>query len=360
VTDLATEALPSAALYDAVPGQERAVEQLRRSAAHPVHAYLFAGPPGSGKLEAALGFAASLLCPHGGDGTCRDCRQALAGSHADLLVVERTGAYIRRPEAEEIIRIAARTPVEGRRKVLVLVDFHLVQEVAPMLLKTIEEPPPSTVFVILADHVPAELVTIASRCVRCDFQPLDSGTIRARLEAEGAAPEAAAEAARAAGGRIDRARLLVGDPDIAHRRALWEGVPSRLDGTGAVAAVTAAELLASIDGAKVFDALRQRQAEEVAALEERAELTGERVARKELEDRHKREQRRLRTDELRWGLAAMAGAYRDRAVGAASARAVAAATAAVAAIHAAAEALIRNPNETLLLQSLLIGLQPPG
>ena len=154
----AVDVLPSAALYDSVPGQERAVEQLRRSATRPVHAYLFAGPPGTGKLEAALGFAASLLCPHGGDATCRDCRRALAGTHPDLLVVEREGAYIRRKEADEIIRIAARTPVEGRRKVLVLVDFHLVQEVAPMLLKTIEEPPPSTVFVILADHIPAELV----------------------------------------------------------------------------------------------------------------------------------------------------------------------------------------------------------
>ena len=351
--------LPSPALYDAVPGQEPAVELLRRSAARPVHAYLFAGPPGTGKLEAALGFAASLLCPNGGDATCRDCRQALAGTHADLLVVEREGAYIRKKDAEEIIRVAARTPVEGRRKVLVLVDFHLVQEVAPMLLKTIEEPPPSTVFVILADHVPAELVTIASRCVRCEFHPLAEETIRARLEAEGASPDAAAEAARAAGGRIDRARLLVGDPDVAARRSLWEGVPSRLDGTGATAAVTVADLMASIDGAKVFDALRERQSAEVAALEERATLTGERPARKELEDRHKREQRRLRTDELRWGLTTLVGCYRDRATAGSSARDVAQSASAVAAVQTAAEALIRNPNETLLLQSLLVGLQPP-
>ena len=351
--------LPSLTLYDAVPGQERAVEQLRRSAAHPVHAYLFAGPPGTGKLEAALGFAASLLCPNGGDGTCRDCRLALAGTHADVLVVEREGAYIRRKDADEIIRVAARTPVEGRRKVLVLVDFHLVEEVAPMLLKTIEEPPPSTVFVILADYVPAELVTIASRCVRCDFHPLAEPAIRDRLQAEGVPPDAAVEAARAAGGRIDRARLLAADPDVAARRLLWERVPSTLDGTGATAAVTAAGLLASIDGAKVFDALRQRQATESAALDERAKLTGERAARKELEDRHKREQRRLRTDELRWGLTTLVGAYRDRAIAHASVRSVAEAGTAMAAIQAAAEALIRNPNESLLLQSLLIGLQPP-
>ena len=94
-------------------------------------------------------------------------------------------------------------------------------------------------------------------------------------------------------------------------------------------------------------------------MEERAKLTGERMARKDLEDRHKREQRRLRTDELRWGLTTLAGSYRDRATAAPSARSVAAASGAVTAVQAAAEALIRNPNETLLLQALLVELQPP-
>jgi DNA polymerase III subunit delta' len=349
--------LPASSLYAAVPGQARLVDQLRRAAAHPVHAYLFVGPPGAGEREAALAFAASLLCPNGGDGTCRVCRQAVAGTHVDLMVVEREGAYILKPQAEEIIRVASRTPTEGRRKVLVLVDFHLVQDVAPMLLKTIEEPPASTVFVILADHVPADLVTIASRCVRFDFPALSESDVVAALQAEGVDATTAQEAAAASGGRFDRARLLAADPEVGARRAAWEQVPVRLDGTGAVVATTVADLLGRIESAQVFDALRSRQAAEVAAWEERAQLTGERLPRKELDDRHRREQRRLRTDELRWGLATLAAAYRDRAAQAANPRAVRHALGAVAAIQDAGEALIRNPNETLLLQALLLRLQ---
>jgi DNA polymerase-3 subunit delta' len=255
--------------------------------------------------------------------------------------------------------MAARTPTEGRRKVLVLVDFHLVQRAAPALLKTIEEPPASTVFVILADHVPAELITIASRCVRFEFPPLTIEVIRAELEADGVPADAAAEAAGASGGRYDRARLLAADPGVAERRAAWEDLPARLDGTGSTVALAVAELLDRIERAEVFGALRTRQAAEVVAFEERIKLTGERGSRKELEDRHKREQRRLRTDELRWGLGTLTGAYRDRAARASSPRAVSQAIDAVGAVHAAGEALIRNPNETLLLQALLLRLQPP-
>lgn len=351
--------LPSPSLYAGVPGQGRVTEAMRRAARQPVHAYLFTGPPGTGKRRAALGFAASLLCPNGGDGTCRTCRQAMAGTHVDLVVVERSGAFISVPQAQEITRTAARTPTEGRRKVLVLVDFHLVQQAAPVLLKTIEEPPASAVFVVLADHVPPELVTIASRCVRFEFLPVDEQTIRAALEAEEIPPDAATEAARAAGGRLDRARLLAADPEVAARRAVWEQLPARLDGTGATVAVLVAEVLGLVQRAGA-DGLAARHAADVAAMEERAALTGERaMGRKEMEERHKREQRRLRTDELRWGLATLARAYRDRAVAATSPQAVAGALAAAAAVHAAGEALTRNPNETLLLQALLLRLQPP-
>lgn len=351
---------PSPALFDGVPGQERVTAGLLASAVAPVHAYLFTGPPGTGKRNAALAFAASLLCPNGGDGDCRVCRQALAGTHVDLLLVERAGASITKPQASEIIGLASRSPVEGRRKVIVLVDFHLVQDAGPMLLKTIEEPPPSAVFVILADHVPPELVTIASRCVRFDFVPLTEERIRSVLEAEGVEPTAALEAARASGGRLDRARLLASDPEVAARRAAWEQVPARLDGTGATVVLLAAELLDLVSRVGA-EGLAAREAAETAALDERATLTGEKLtaaARKEVEDRFKRERRRVRTDELRWGLATLSAAYRDRALAATKPRLVAAALAAADAVHGAEEALIRNPNESLLLQALLLRLQP--
>src|SRR5437879_5445932 len=185
-------------VFDRVTGQDRAVARLEAAARTPVHAYLFAGPPGSGKRAAAMAFAAALLCPDGGCGACAACERVLDGVHPDVVVVERTGPYITVDQAREIVRLAMRTPNEESRKVLVLTDFHLVREAAPTLLKIIEEPPESTVFVILADHVPPELDTIASRCVRVEFQSLGFDHLQALLLAEGVDPPVAEEAAAAA------------------------------------------------------------------------------------------------------------------------------------------------------------------
>ena len=340
-------------LFADVVGQDRAIAALWAAAARPVHAYLLVGPPGTGKHAAAIGFAAAVLCPNGGDGTCDVCSRVLSRTHPDVVTVERTGASISVDEAREIGRLAARSPAEGDRKVLVLNEFHLVEEAAPALLKTIEEPPASTVFVILADHVPADLVTIASRAVRIDFGPVPTDVVIAALVADGVDADVAAEAAADAGGRLDRARLLASDPGFSARRREWVDAVARLDGTGAAAARVAAELLAGIDG--LLEPLRQRQAAELVALDERAKMLGERgTGRREVDARHRREQRRVRTDELRAGLAAMAGVYRDRlAVGSGPARGV---VNALVALDRANEALLRNPNELLLLQALLVRL----
>jgi DNA polymerase-3 subunit delta' len=343
----------SADIYDGVIGQDRAVAQLRKSAVAPVHAYLFVGPAGTGKLAAARAFAATLLCPNGGDGTCDVCRRVLAGVHPDLVVIERQGASILVDDAREISRVAFRSPTEGDRKVIVLTEFHLVDKAGPALLKTIEEPPPSTVFVILAEQVPEELVTIASRCCRIDFGPIPTDQLAAVLEVEGVAPAAARAAAEAANGGLDRARLLASDPGFAARRAAWLSVPERLDGTGATSAGLAGELLELVDG--VIEPVRTRQEQERLALDERAKQYGERgTGRRDLETRQKREQRRVRMDELRSGLAVLAGAYRDRLTsGRADGRA---ASVAVSVIRRSNEGLQHNPNETLLLQALLVAL----
>jgi len=359
-----TLASPSPALYAEVVGQPRAVAHLQASAANPVHAYLLVGPSGSGKRAAARGFAASLLCRRGGCGECRDCRLALAGEHPDLIVVEPKGDRLLVSEGEEIVRVASRTPAEGARKVIVLTRFHRIENFGAMLLKTIEEPPASTVFVVVADDVPPELVTIASRCVRVDFAPVPTALVVERLVADGVASEVAATAAAAAAGDLARARLLASDPGLAARREAWHRLPERLDGTGAVASMAVAGLQEMLDAAA--GPLSAQQAAEAAELQERIKQSGERgsgrrgsggagPASKDLEDRHKREQRRLRADELRFGLATLAARYRDELATHPRPREI---VDGLRRIQAAAEALIRNPNETLLLTALFLELPP--
>ncbi len=347
-----------AGIWDAVVGQAGAVRRLKASVANPLHAYLFVGPPGSTKNEAARAFAAALLTDVGSgsdDADQRDARLALHGVHPDVREFARVGAAISKDQADEIIRLAVLAPTESNRKVLILDEFHLLSpEAAAKLLKTVEEPPDSTVFVILADFMPPDLVTIASRCIRIDFAPIPDAVVIETLLSEGISSERANESAASANGDLTRARLLANDANVVHRRALFAGTPKQLDGTGRAVAAAVEALLGQIDAAAA--PLTERHAKEVTALEERIKAIGERGSgKKTLEERHKRELRRHRTDEIRFGLATMAGSYRDALVNGTLTKPDVAA-AAVTRIHQSLEALERNPNEPLLLHALLLDL----
>ena len=209
-----------------------------------------------------------------------------------------------------------------------------------------------TVFLVLADQLTPDLITIASRCVRVDLGPVPDAAVAERLVAEGVDPERAREAAAVAVGDLGRARLLAGDERLALRRAAWHAVPDRLDGTGASAVIVADELLAMILDA-MAPILAAHEAE-LAELEERVKPTGERGSGRTLMvDRHKREARRYRTDEVRAGLTELARRYRDEMTDAVDpTRAIAA----IEAIASLAEELIRNPNERLQLVALFVRL----
>jgi DNA polymerase III subunit delta' len=365
--------LPAPSLFDAVVGQQRAVETLRAAAHNPVHAYLFVGQPGAGPRAASLAFAAALLCPYGGCGQCQTCQRALAGTHPDLVMVERTGAALDVDDARRLIALSVRRPFEAVRQVLVVTDVHLAERSAPALLKTIEEPPPSTVFVLVADDLPPELATVASRCVEVPFPPVAPGAIAAWLVDQGVDADRARSISEGSGGDLDRARLLADDPSYAERLALWRSVPARLDGHGATAGTLARELLAATEAA--LAPLRAEHAAALEAMEEDARSMGERgvPGRKDVVDRQHREERRWRTEELRTGLGVLARAYRDRltdglgisgAVGGAGAKRVVAprpdeargSAQAVALVGEAAAGLKRNAQETLLLEALLVRL----
>lgn len=344
---------PVPALFDAVIGQERAVEFLRGSAANPVHAYLFVGPDSAGARNAALGFAAALLCPTGGCGECSACRRALHATHPDLVLVERTGASILVDDAREVTRLALRSPMEGARKVLVLTDFHVVEEAAPALLKTIEEPPPSAVFCVIADQITPDLVTIASRCVVVDFPPLASEVIVAALRSEGVGEDDAAEAAELARGSLERARMIANDHDMRLRMHVWRSVPDLLDGTAGKVVELATALAASLEEAAAPVAARHKVEDAEAAELAKAGLPG--PSRREVETRQKREQRRARTDDLRAGLATLAGIYRQR-LAEGDTRSARRALAALDAIADVSDRMQYNPGEAALIQGLLARL----
>ena len=350
------------ALFPDVANQTPAIKQLLSAARRPVHAYLIIGPSGLQQRELVRGFAAALLCSSGGCGVCNTCRRVLSGVHPDLVEIERAGAQLAVGDARRVVRLAYRRPHEASRQVLVVPDLHRARLAAPALLKTLEEPPPSTVLVLLADSLTPELATVASRCVRIELTPVPEAELTAWLQDQGTSGDLAARAAHAAGGSPERARLLLDDPSVGERRQLWRQVPSRLDGTGATVVSLVEELLDS--GSAALEPLRIRQALEIEELTAQAKASGERglPGRREIEDRHKREERRLRTDELRAGLAELAAAYRDRAVetsgdpSAYGAERLVECSSACDLVGATATELVRNPNEPLLLQALFVRL----
>jgi DNA polymerase-3 subunit delta' len=295
----------------------------------------------------------------------------LAGIHPDLVEVDRSGPSVTVDDARRIVALAQRRPLEAHRQVVVVSDVHLALRAAPVLLKTLEEPARDTVFVLLADLVPHELVTVASRCVRIDLRPVAPGALIPWLEGRGVDPALAAEMAVAAGGSVDRARLLVDDEGFAARRRLWREVPTRLDGTGATAAALATELLTSAEEA--VEPLRTLHQVELQALADQAKDNGEKgvPGRKDVEDRQHREERRWRVDEIKAGLGVLAGAYRDRLVTEVTAAQPAAPgrmaervrelSSAVGHVEGVVVEMVRNPNESLMLEALLVRLSAvPG
>lgn len=344
-------------LWDRVPGQGEAVAVLRSSVGSPTHAYLITGPEGSGKSELATAFAASLLARDTtADEADRIASRVAAGSHGGFIVVEREGQFLTADEARSVVERSVRSPKEGPLQVIVITDFHMVRDAGPMLLKSIEEPPPSTIFVLLAEDLPRELDTIASRCVSIVLHPLPLEVLVDRLASEGSDPDRARVAAHAAGGNLRRARLLVRDAGVVDRRELWYRAPERVDGRGSTACSITDDLLGSI--ASLEEPLAEMEAEEIEALQQRHEEIGTTVRKGDLnriQDRYKRAARRIRTDEIRNGLGVLVSRYRDEM---STGGDPAIFTSVAEAVQRVGENLVFNASEELALQSLFMSIPP--
>jgi DNA polymerase-3 subunit delta' len=357
-------------MWEDAVGQERAIAVLERAARRPVHAYLLVGPRGSGVEDAARAFAARLIGAD--DDRGRDLVRR--GLHPDVVEFEPAAASYRVKEdvRARILPEAMRAPVEAERKVLVLLEAERLRgnqnEAANALLKTLEEPPPRTI-VVLVTSVPEDLLpTIRSRCQRIDLDPVSDELVAATLRREGVPAEKATLAATLSGGQLARARGLCGP--LAALREVAGSVPRRVTGTGANAVALAEEIDRAVEAAAAQVA--QRHAEELAGFDAEMERYGysDRDAqrlRRRIDERHKREVRRARIDLLLEAVTAIETVYRDvLAAGAPPLNAdrppvVVSARSAAAALDAcreAREAFVVNEKGIVRLVALVMALPP--
>jgi DNA polymerase-3 subunit delta' len=352
----------TATRWDRVVGQDQAVALLQHAATRPVHSYLLVGPRGSGVEEAARCFAAALV----GDDDERSWDLVLRGEHPDVVEIDPSTTQIVKDDADRFVRECHASPVEGDRKVVMLLGAERLNDIAAnRLLKTIEEPPARAHLVLVAERAEALLPTIRSRCQRVDFAYLPEASVLAAV-VEQAGEERGALVARLAGGRVDRARNLAGP--IGGVRDATLLAASKLDGTGASIARSAGTIDLAVK--RALEEVELQQAEDVAALEAELEAAGypARVAqsrRRIVTERHKRELRRARTDAWIEAITALETWLRDALAGGdvprlnidrepASVHARAAVEALDACRKARNDLVEFNANESLTMERLLL------
>lgn len=219
---------PSLPATEIITGHPKAATLLARSLRSEKisHAYLFRGPDGVGKQEAATAFAAQLNCDHPDNNApcrvCPSCRKFFSGNHPDLLHIEPDGAAIKISQIRELKKNLAFPPFEARFRVALLVNIHTMRrEAANSMLKTLEEPPPDTVIILTGNETGSILPTILSRCQVIPFFALPYGEVAATLHNEdGISQEEALALAAAAEGSLGRARALQKSGLLNHRRQI--------------------------------------------------------------------------------------------------------------------------------------------
>lgn len=290
------------------------------------HSWLFTGPPGSGRSVAAKAFATALVCSNGGCGECEQCQSARSGTHPDIEWVATSSQFIKVAQVREVIQSAAKMPTVGRWRVVVIEDAdRLNASAANALLKSVEEPPKRTVFLLCAPSTdPQDIaITLRSRCRHVYVPtpaPAQVATVLLQDESMGLTPEQAEWAASVSGGHIGRARRLARDEQARDKRASALKLP-RLVYEGSQVYQFTAELVKKATD-EVAASVAELEAQENRQLEESfgvgakgrgaAKATrGAAGAIKELKKEQSTRRDRMLTDSLDLALIDVAGLYRD-------------------------------------------------
>ena len=291
-------------VWSSLVGQKHAIATLQRAVAGQgmTHAWLFTGPPGSGRSNAALAFAAALQCVQGGCGVCQACQTALVGSHSDVSLTRSETSTLYIKEMRELVHRSALSPSGGRWQVMVIEDADRLGNgegrTGNTLLKAIEEPTPKTVWLLCAPTVEDVLPTIRSRCRNVALTTPTAVEVADFLaHGSGVDPALAAFAARASQGHIGRARALALDESTRNRRHEVVSMPARLTSLGAC--MNAAENLVGISKDETEAITETTNSAEVRELDavygEDRKAKSSRAYKAALRDlKHSQEQRRKR------------------------------------------------------------------
>jgi len=317
-----------ATVYDDLVGQNHittilqsavAASRLEATTQEMTHAWLFTGPPGSGRSSAAVAFAQALICPNQGCATCNECRSASAGSHPDVEIIRTEGLSIKVEEIRELLTRVAWAPSMGGWRVVVMEDAdRLTESAANALLKAIEEPGTRTVWLLCAPTLHDVLPTIRSRCRHIQLHtPSDEAVTQVLINRDGISPAMAQFAARVSQGHIGRAKYLATHENVRTNRATIMRLPTQLNSLAA--AFKAAQHLVDIATAEANAASEARDEREVNALQEaygkgatgRGMATGAAKAVKELEKEQKSRATRMVRDSIDGALLDIATFYRD-------------------------------------------------
>ncbi len=304
-------------LFAEIVGQKMAVSILKRALDQGAsHAYLFYGPPGVGKSQAALAFAAGLACPDKGCAECTNCQRVLSGLHPDVEVVAPEGNFIRKEEIVDINLHAVYRPYEACAKVYIFLEAEsLNEQAANAFLKTLEEPPGHVHFLLVTDRPERMQPTIVSRCQPVAFSPVPLPVLTSDLiEHHGLDQESAGLLARVSGGNLTHARELATLESARRQRDELLDLARDLPGLGLLDTEIALDGLMATLEARAGERVGELESELARALEWAGDARTKSWLKKRHEDRVKRQQRRLVTSGLHLATRTLACWYRDLAL----------------------------------------------